>query len=258
MRIQTGQFKTPIEAFTKTLRKEGPLAFYKGTSAPLVGVGLCVSVQFYAFHEMKRQLLKHSNNTTGTLTYPQFYLAGAFAGAINTIITSPVEQIRILLQTQPSGDKKLYSGPIDAVKKIWSQHGLAKGIFRGSGITLLREAQAYGVWFLTYEFLMNETIKCNNQDRHEIPTWQLMLYGALAGEALWLSSYPLDVIKSQVQGDLFENSKYRGSAIEAFKQTWKGLGWQGLWRGIVPTLLRAMPASAGTFASVELTLRLLG
>ncbi|KAF5102968.1 hypothetical protein DV451_001668 [Geotrichum candidum] len=256
VRIQTGQFKTPLEAFTKTLRNEGPLAFYKGTAAPLVGVGLCVSVQFYAFHEMKRQLLKYNNSNT--LTYPQFYLAGAFAGAVNTVITSPVEQIRILLQTQPSGDKKLYNGPVDAVKKIWSQHGLFKGIFRGSGITLLRESQAYGVWFLTYEFLMNETIKRTNKGRDQIPTWQLMLYGALAGEALWLSSYPLDVIKSQVQSDSFENSRYRGSAIEAFKQTWKGLGWRGLWRGIVPTLLRATPASASTFASVELTLRLLG
>lgn len=244
-----------MEAFTQTLRKEGPYAFYKGTAAPLIGVGACVSVQFYAFHEMKRQLLKHSKTTQ--LTYPQFYLAGAFAGAVNTVITSPVEQIRILLQTQPSGAKQLYNGPRDAVRKIWSQHGV-RGLFRGSGVTLLREAQAYGVWFLTYEFLMNETIALTGKSRDQIPTWQLMLFGALAGEALWLSSYPLDVIKSQVQGDLFENSRYKGSAINAFKQTIAGQGWKGLWRGIVPTLLRAMPASAGTFASVELTLRLLG
>lgn len=199
-----------------------------------------------------------SNENQAPLSYPQFYLAGAFAGAVNTVITSPVEQIRILLQTQPSGEKKLYNGPIDAVRKIWANHGLSKGIYRGFGVTLLRESQAYGVWFLTYEFLMNETIQRRSQGRESIPTWQLMLYGALAGEALWLASYPLDVIKTKVQSDEFTGGRYNGSSLEAFRQLWHGQGWPGLWRGIVPTLLRAMPASAGTFATVELTLRLLG
>lgn len=221
-----------------------------------MGVGLCVSVQFYAFHEAKRQFLKRNNGEP--LSYSQFYLAGAFAGAVNTAITSPVEQIRILLQTQPSGEKKIYNGPVDAVRKIWAEQGLTKGLYRGFGVTLLRECQAYGVWFLTYEYLMNETIKRTGQGRDSVPTWQLMLYGALAGEALWLASYPLDVIKSKVQSDSFKNSRYGGSGLEAFRKTWRDQRWTGLWRGLVPTLLRAMPASAGTFATVELTLRLLG
>lgn len=257
VRIQAGQFTSPVEAFAKTLAKEGPFAFYKGTAAPLVGVGLCVSVQFYAFHEAKRYFLKQ--NKGGDLNYSQFYLAGAFAGAANTVITSPVEQIRILLQTQPSGEKKIYQGPIDAVKKIYGEQGLVKGLYRGFGVTLLREAQAYGVWFLTYEYLMHQAIERRQQGRETIPTWQLMLYGALAGEALWLSSYPLDVIKSKLQSDGFgAHSRYNGSALKALGETWSKQGARGLWRGIVPTLLRAMPASAGTFATVELTLRLLG
>lgn len=256
MRIQAGQFKTPLEAFAKTLAREGPFAFYKGTAAPLVGVGLCVSVQFYAFHEAKRYFQKQ--NQGQGLSYSQFYLAGAFAGAANTVITSPVEQIRILLQTQPSGENKIYNGPIDAVKKIYGQQGLFKGLYRGFGVTLLRESQAYGVWFLAYEYLMHAAIERRQQGRETIPTWQLMLYGALAGEALWLSSYPLDVIKSKVQSDAFAGGKYGGSAVAALRETLRREGAIGLWRGIVPTLLRAMPASAGTFATVELTLRLLG
>ena len=43
--------RTPLEAFTKTLRNEGPLAFYKGTAAPLVGVG---SVYLYSFTHSTR------------------------------------------------------------------------------------------------------------------------------------------------------------------------------------------------------------
>ncbi|KAK9356618.1 mitochondrial carrier domain-containing protein [Lipomyces doorenjongii] len=254
VRLQTGQFSTPLEAFRKTLAAEGPLAFYKGTASPLVGVGVCVSVQFYAFHEARRFLLRKSDRSQ--LTLPQYYLAGAIAGIANSPVAGPVEHLRILLQTQKH-DNRRYSGPIDAIKKIYANQGL-KGIFRGQGVTLLREAQAYGLWFLTFEFLMQELQKYGKVKRDEIPAWKVAGCGALAGEVLWLGSYPLDVVKSQVQSDKFgKESLYKG-AIDAARRTWRTSGVAGFWKGLVPTLLRATPCSAGTFASVELTMRLLG
>jgi solute carrier family 25 carnitine/acylcarnitine transporter 20/29 len=42
---------------------------------------------------------------------------------------------------------------------------------------------------------------------------------------------------------------------DCFAQTWRAEGARGFWRGIGPTLLRAMPVSAGTFAVVEMTMR---
>lgn len=252
VRIQTGQYSSPLSAFYGTLKNEGLLAFYKGTAAPLFGVGACVSVQFYAFHETKRRLQLYNNRTQ--LALPQFYIAGACAGIANSIVTSPVEQLRILLQTQQHGE---YKGPRDALNKIVAQHGITKGLYRGFAITMLREAQAYGIWFMTFEYLIS-TQTCTIQ-RNDIPAWKLMLFGALAGEALWILSYPLDVIKTKIQSDGFatDTKKYHGS-LDVVKKTLKVQGFQGFWKGIVPTLLRAIPASASTFASVELTLRLLG
>jgi solute carrier family 25 carnitine/acylcarnitine transporter 20/29 len=45
---------------------------------------------------------------------------------------------------------------------------------------------------------------------------------------------------------------------DAFAQTFRQEGLGGFWRGIGPTLLRAAPVSAGTFATVELTMKALG
>ena len=73
-------------------------------------------------------------------------------------------------------------------------------------------------------------------------------YGGLAGEALWLSSYPFDVIKSKMQSDGFGPNRKYGSMRDCFAQTWRLEGARGFWKGIGPTLLRAMPVSAGTFA----------
>lgn len=95
---------------------------------------------------------------------------------------------------------------------------------------------------------MNADAKRNNVKRDEISQLKVAGYGGLAGEALWLSSYPFDVVKSKMQSDGFgPNRKYSGMR-DCFAQTWRVEGARGFWKGIGPTLLRAMPVSAGTFA----------
>ena len=142
----------------------------------------------------------------------------------------------------------MYNGPIDCIRKLSAHEGVLRGLYRGELVTIFREAQAYGVWFLTFEYLMNADAKRNGIKREEIATPKIALYGGLAGEALWLASYPLDVVKSKMQSDGFgPNQKFK-SMTDCFAQTWRGEGARGFWKGIVPTLLRAMPVSAGTFA----------
>ena len=95
---------------------------------------------------------------------------------------------------------------------------------------------------------MNSDAARNNVDRKKIASWKVAAYGGLAGEALWLSSYPFDVIKSKMQTDKLGGEKRYKSMRDAFGQTWRLEGARGFWKGIGPTLLRAMPVSAGTFA----------
>jgi solute carrier family 25 carnitine/acylcarnitine transporter 20/29 len=131
------------------------------------------------------------------------------------------------------------------VRKLLSTGGLAHGLYRGEAVTILREAQAYGVWFLTFEYLMK--MESRDKPRSEIPSWKIALYGGLAGEALWLASYPLDVVKSKMQTDgLGEKRVYRNMR-DCFGKTWAKEGMKGFWKGLGPTCLRAMPVSAGTF-----------
>lgn len=210
-----------------------------------------VSVQFGGFHYARRAFEAQNTIANGRpdLSYGQYYAAGAFAGLANTFLSSPIEHIRIRLQTQPHGANRLYNGPIDCMKKLSSHEGVLRGLYRGTAVTILREAQAYGVWFTTFEFLMNADAKRNNIKREEVSTLKVALYGGLAGEALWITSYPFDVVKSKMQSDGFgKNQRYK-SMRDCFAKTWRAEGMAGFWRGIGPTLLRAMPVSAGTFAT---------
>lgn len=83
---------------------------------------------------------------TSDLTYGQLYLAGAGAGITNSVVSGPVEHIRIRLQTQTKGSGQVwYNGPWDACKKIYATDGI-RGIFHGQGATLLRCACTYCKW----------------------------------------------------------------------------------------------------------------
>jgi solute carrier family 25 carnitine/acylcarnitine transporter 20/29 len=260
VRLQTTQQYTgALDAATQIYKNEGALAFYKGTLTPLIGIGACVSVQFGGFHYARRAF--EAQNTTkhgaAQLSYTQYYASGAFAGIANTILSSPIEHIRIRLQTQPHGANRLYNGPIDCVRKLSAHQGLLAGVYRGTAVTYLREAQAYGVWFTSFEYLMNADAARNNIKRDQISTLKVAMYGGLAGEMLWLSSYPFDVVKSKMQSDGFgEAMKYK-SMRDCFAKVYRAEGLGGFWRGIGPTLLRAMPVSAGTFATVEVTMRMI-
>jgi solute carrier family 25 carnitine/acylcarnitine transporter 20/29 len=90
------------------------------------------------------------------------------------------------LQTQ-SDTKRLYNGPWDAIKKIYGQRGIA-GIYKGQGVTLLREASGYGVYFLTYEKLVQWEMAEKGIRRDQIKPINSIAYGAAAGYAVSMLS----------------------------------------------------------------------
>ncbi|KAJ4534665.1 carrier protein ymc1, variant 2 [Exophiala dermatitidis] len=251
VRLQTStKHPSALSCASSILKNEGPLAFYKGTLTPLIGIGACVSVQFGAFHYARRAFEERNlkANRPAELSLGQYYLSGAFAGLTNSVLSGPIEHVRIRLQTQPHGANRLYSGPLDCIKKLSAHEGVLRGLYRGQVVTLYREAQAYGVWFLTFEYLMAQDMKRNNVKRSDISSAKVAFYGGLAGEALWIASYPFDVVKSKMQSDGFGKDQQFKTMRDCFSQTWKAEGMRGFWKGIFPTMFRAMPVSAGTFA----------
>ncbi|SCV69869.1 BQ2448_1263 [Microbotryum intermedium] len=265
VRLQSStQYSGALECATRILKDEGALAFYKGTTMPLVGIGVCVSLQFACLQAGKRFFASQNvGKVDPSLSLGQLYLAGAFAGVGNSITSTPVEHIRIRLQTQTTA---LYSGPVDAISKIYRTDGCARtandacnasslrhrdvwdvdrirGIFKGQGITLLREFHGYGAYFLGYEAFVEYQLRSKNLTRKELPMASAALGGVAAGYAMWFTTYPIDVIKSRIQTDGFTSQaataakKYSGS-WDCAKKLYKDAGLKGFTKGLTPTLIR--------------------
>ncbi|KAF6763143.1 mitochondrial carrier with solute carrier repeats [Ephemerocybe angulata] len=266
VRMQTsakGTYNGMLHCAGGILKNEGPLAFYKGTLTPLLGIGVCVSIQFGALEYAKR-MFASQNASLGlggeggkTLTRSQLFYSGVFAGLANGVVSGPVEHIRIRLQTQ-SNVNPLYSGPGDAIKKIYSKHGIA-GIYKGQVATLVREASGYGVYFLAYEELVQREMAKKGIKRDQISPLNSVLYGAAAGYALWAIIYPIDMIKSRMQTDGFsaETGKKYKSTLDCVRTVWRTEGIGAFTRGLGPTLIRSPFANGATFLGFEMAMRAL-
>ncbi|KAH0841340.1 hypothetical protein AYO21_04935 [Fonsecaea monophora] len=260
VRLQTHGSGNVIQVVSRILRNEGPLAFYKGALLPFLGVGAAVSIQFSVFHSATQALnalrARDSQRAAQQPTLLDLYLAGGIAGIANSVVSGPVEHIRTRLQTQPHGANRLYAGPWDCIRQIAGTAG-ARGLFRGQNTAILREFQAYGLYFATFEACVRTIAAAKETKRNELPTWIVASCGALSGIAFWVGSYPLDTVKTKLQSDGFGQHRRYKNAWGATVETWKSGGSRAFFRGLGPTLLRTMLSSGGTFAMVENVKRLL-
>lgn len=183
------------------------------------------------------------------------FLAGAAAGTIQCVICCPMELAKTRMQLQGTGEKKsstrkLYKNSLDCLARIYQREGL-RGVNRGMVTTLIRETPGFGVYFLTYD-LLTRSLGWEPDDPYMIP--KLLFAGGMSGIASWLSTYPVDVIKSRLQADGVGGKFQYSGIMDCTRKSIKREGWRVFTRGLTSTLLRAFPVNAATFATVTLFL----
>ncbi|KAL1449018.1 hypothetical protein WDU94_000260 [Cyamophila willieti] len=267
VRLQTMSADKPLytgtfDCFSKIVRNENIVGLYKGMGAPITGVAPIFALSFLGYGTGKK-VLTNSNNDQ--LSPWQYFVAGSFSGVTTAAITAPGERIKCLLQVQHSDANKVYSGPVDVVKKLIKQHGVAS-VFKGLCATLLRDIPANGAYFVTYEmvkeFLANRTIasqsgavSSESGAKPAVSMLSTIFAGGCAGIMYWVVGMPADVLKSRLQ--TAPEGTYPNGVRSVLAATLKKEGPGALYRGAVPVFLRAFPANAACFLGVEYTLSFL-
>lgn len=121
------------DCISKTVKHEGVKGLYKGMGAPLAGVSPIFAISFFGYGVGKKIFNAESDDKKVLRTFA----AGAFSGIFTTVIMSPGERIKCLLQIQQGSGNKVYDGPVDVVKKLYKEGGI-RSVYRGSVATLFR------------------------------------------------------------------------------------------------------------------------
>eukprot|EP00957_Ditylum_brightwellii_P084534 6427882-Ditylum_brightwellii.AAC.1 len=114
------------------------------------------------------------------------FVCGCFAGAIQTLVICPTEHVKCRLQTQSSSTVTQYKGPLDAVKKITSQHGIR-----------------------AYDYIKDYINDFNKDEDDTQHAWMASaIAGGISGSITWGMIYPVDMIKSRIQTDPLTGKQY--------------------------------------------------
>ena len=188
-------------------------------------------------------------------SYKGVALGGTGTGAIQSLLISPVELTKVRLQLQNAGQMtETAKGPLMLAKNIWRKEGL-RGIYRGLGVTVMRDGPSHGLYFWTYEYMREQLHPgCRKSGEESLNT--MLIAGGLAGVTSWISCYPFDVVKTRLQAQTPSSIKYKG-IIDCFKKSVNAEGYGVLWRGLGTTVARAFLVNAAVFSAYEISLRLL-
>ncbi|KAF7231250.1 mitochondrial basic amino acids transporter isoform X1 [Nothobranchius furzeri] len=239
-------YRGTFHCFQSIIRQESVFGLYKGIGSPMMGLAFINAIVFGVQGNAMRLL--------GKDTPTHQFAAGAAAGTIQCVICCPMELAKTRMQMQGTGEKKssrkMYKNSLDCLVRIYRREGLW-GINRGMVTTLVRETPGFGVYFLSYDVL-TRSLGCESNDPYMIP--KLLFAGGMAGIASWISTYPVDVIKSRLQADGVGGVHQYSSIADCVRQSVRREGYMVFTRGLTSTLLRAFPVNAATFATVTLVL----
>lgn len=186
---------------------------YTGLPIPLVGVMFEKSIVFGCYDWAHRHGF-----------HP--FASGIIAGAMSTLVVTPIERIKIALQTK----SPLPRHPIHLMK--------------GFVPTLCRETPGFGIYFTTYKTL------APYNPHHS--SYLHFLFGCVSGAAAWLFIYPSDFIKTRMQSS-------HSTLSDVMTSIWRKdnpygslpIGIQNFYRGFSLALLRAIPLHGGVFLGYE-------
>jgi solute carrier family 25 carnitine/acylcarnitine transporter 20/29 len=204
-------------------------------------------------YDLGKKLVKSfSTVENGQFTTGQICAAGAFSAVPTTAIAAPFERVKVLLQIQGQktlapGEKPKYAGGVDVVRQLYREGGI-RSVFRGSAMTLARDAPGSAAYFAAYETVKRAlTPKNADGTPGELSLLAVMAAGGAAGIAMWIPVFPVDTVKSRLQS-ADGNPTIGGTVKELYRRG----GYKAFFPGIGPAMARAVPANAATFLGVEL------
>ncbi|GAV64490.1 Mito_carr domain-containing protein [Cephalotus follicularis] len=259
IRLQSSNSGSAYSILRGVVTAEGPAALYRGMGAPLASVTFQNAMAFQIYAILSRAF-DSSVSAKDPPSYKGVALGGIGTGALQSIMLTPVELVKIRLQLQDKGSANLrqtvtHRGPISVAKSILRTEGL-RGMYRGFTITILRDAPAHGFYFSTYEYMKEQLHPgCRKCGQESLRT--MLMAGGLAGVASWVCCYPLDVIKTRLQAQSHSSPlKYNG-ILDCFHRSVKQEGYSVLWRGLGTAVARAFVVNGAIFSAYEIALRCL-
>jgi len=232
----------------KILREDGVKAFWRGNGTNCVKVAPQTCFRFTTYDVAKAYICVDQSEPTLT----ERLICGGIAGLVSQTLIYPLEPVKTRLAICPTGT---YKGMTDCLWKIRKYEG-TRALFKGICPALLGI-----VPYSAIDLCLFNLSKDMYTSQHNLEPSALVLLacGSFSGLVAQTFTYPLNVIRTRLQaqgmpGTLSKQAlpEYSGM-IDCAITTIKHESMRGLFKGIVPNYLKAIPAGAIGFVAFEKT-----
>ncbi|XP_058126827.1 mitochondrial ornithine transporter 1 [Anopheles ziemanni] len=261
VKMQTfpGLYKGLVNCTVQTFKRDGIVrGLYAGTLPAVVANVAENSVLFAAYGACQKLVGRtvHKQNLTELSTLENA-TAGFLAAFFSSFTLCPTELIKCKLQALRETQSQAQAAAADGksrptissyalVSQILRTEGIP-GMFRGLTSTFAREMPGYFFFFGGYE-MTREFYTKPGQTKDDIGPLRTMVAGAVGGVALWTVIFPADVIKSRIQV-----YSMRASMTQVGLDIFRKEGVLAFYNGLLPTIVRTIPATAVLFVVYEYT-----
>lgn len=229
-RMQSNMYPQGVTSwgcFQRTVAEDGLRSLYRGGSLPLISHMIKRPVQFMISEHVKK---KRPNDAPLTN-----YLIGGATGVFGPIFGTPLQVVKISSQTSMRAE---HGRLRELAQQIWTDRGV-RGFYRGLVPNLAKDS-LFGMSFIGTYYTLRDLW---GNDRW----YKNFASGSLAHSFTWLVLIPIDHVKTNMQ-----KLDGHSSVVAAIRHVVVKEGIIGLWRGVVPACVRAIPVSGVALTGYEM------
>jgi len=212
-----------IPAFLAIGKTEGLAGYWRGNTPQVARVLPYSATMLFAYDFYKK---KYADKSTGELSVQGRLLAGASAACTATIVTYPLDIIRLRLSIDPTT-----TNMVAVFKNILREEG-AMAFAKGLPATCLSIAPYSALNFCAFDLFKQTIPEDIRNEPQGIAMASLMATAVATG-----SCYPLDTVRRQMQ----MKSSTATNVVAAAKNIVSNQGVGGLFKGFVPNAVKNMP-----------------
>ncbi|KAK2615370.1 hypothetical protein N8I77_002132 [Diaporthe amygdali] len=243
------------KALKKMWQEEGWRGFMRGNGTNCIRIVPYSAVQFGSYNFYKRNVFEAY---PGADLSPFMRLTcGGLAGVTSVTFTYPLDIVRTRLSIQSASFAALGSKPKElpgmwaTLVGMYKNEGGLLALYRGIVPTVAGVAPYVGLNFMVYEHVR----KYLTPEGDKNPSaWRKLLAGAISGAVAQTCTYPFDVLRRRFQINTMDGMGYKYKSVgDALTKIIANEGVKGLYKGIVPNLLKVAPSMASSWLSFEMT-----
>ena len=152
-RASQGKYSGPVDALTKIIRQEGPLALYNGLESTIWRHVLWNAGYFGIIYQVRQWLPKAKDKTAQMLND---VTAGAIGGTVGTMLNTPMDVIKSRIQNSPkvAGSVPKYNWAWPALGTVLREEGFAS-LYKGFLPKVVRLGPGGGILLVVYTGMLD-------------------------------------------------------------------------------------------------------